>query len=88
MLNNLFSNPLLSVSLEMASTDTSNQSWNYCEDLVTDQTVCDECKGGLVDSKDPPSEVTREGTKFAQHFHKECPKRWCRKSFLWLQHQK
>ena len=86
MLNNLFSNPLLSVSLEMASADTSTQSWNYCEDLVTDQTVCDECKGGLVDSKDPPSEVTiytREGTKFAQHFHKECPNRWCRKSFFY-----
>ena len=63
----------------------SVQAWNYCNELVTDQTVCDECHGDLVDSKDPPSEVTiytREGTKFAQHFHKECPNRWCRKTFF------
>ena len=64
---------------------SSAQFWEYCEDLVTDHTFCDECKGDLVDSKDPPSEVTiytREGTKFAQHFHKECPNRWCRKTFF------
>ena len=64
----------------------SVQAWNYCNELVTDQTVCDECHGDLVDSKDPPSEVTiytREGTKFAQHFHKECPNRWCRKTFFY-----
>ena len=61
-------------------------SWEYCEDFITDHTVCDECKGDLIDSKDPPAELTvytREGTKFAQHFHKECPNRWCRKTFFY-----
>ena len=51
----------------------SSQTWEYCEDLVTDSFTCDECNGDLVKSKDPPSEVTiytREGTKFAQHHHK------------------
>ena len=45
-------------------------SWEYCEDLITHHTTCDECKGDLVLSKDDPAEVTvytRDGTKYAQH---------------------
>ena len=61
-------------------------SWQYCENLISDRSTCNDCKGDLVLSRDDPAEVTlytREGTKFAQHFHKECPNRWCRKSFFY-----
>ena len=61
-----------------------SQEWEYIEALVTDKKYCDDCKGDLEPSNDPPAEVTiytREGTKFAQHYHKECPNRWCRKKF-------
>ena len=64
----------------------TTQSWGYLEDLITDRTNCEDCRGDLVASSDPPSEVTiytRNGTKFAQHYHKECPNRWCRKSFYY-----
>ena len=42
--------------------------------------------GSLVASHDLPNEVTiymRNGTKFAQHYQKECPNRWCRKTFYY-----
>ena len=57
---------------------TSN--WEYTEDLISAKTDCDECGGSLVASHDLPNEVTiytRNGTKFAQHYLKECPNRWC-----------
>ena len=60
-------------------------NWEYCERLITHRTTCDECNGDLVLSNDDPAEVTlytREGTKYAQHYHKECPNRWCRKTFF------
>jgi hypothetical protein len=61
-------------------------SWEHSVSLQTDHIICDECKGALVESKDDPAEITiytREGTKFGQHFHKECPNRWCRKTFFY-----
>ena len=61
-------------------------TWSYIQELVTDKRKCDECNCDLVDSKDDPAEITvytRAGTKFAQHFHRECPNRWCRKSFYY-----
>ena len=64
----------------------STTTWNYIEKFVTDKTSCDECNCELVYSKDDPAEITvytRDGTKFAQHFHKECPNRWCRKTFFY-----
>ena len=64
----------------------STTTWNYIEKFVTDKTRCDECNCELVYSKDDPAEITvytRDGTKFAQHFHKECPNRWCRKTFFY-----
>ena len=64
----------------------TNQTWEYIEDLLTDKTICDECKCDLILSNKPPAEITcytRDGTKFAQHFRKECPNRWCRKTFFY-----
>ena len=58
-------------------------TWKYSNPLVTQKIACDECHGTLVHD-DEPSDVsvyTREGTKFAQHFAKVCPNRWCRKRF-------
>ena len=52
--------------------------------IISDVTICDDCMCGLSDSKDDPAEVTiygRQGTKFGRHYHKECPNRWCRKTF-------
>ena len=64
----------------------SNMStWQYSDPLISSKVVCDECDGCLVSTNDSPGEVTiytRQGTKFAQHFTKICPNRWCRKLFL------
>ena len=60
-------------------------SWEYLPELTSTKTSCDECRGSLQVSSDPPAEITiytRNGTKFAQHVHKECPNRWCRKRFF------
>ena len=67
--------------IEMASSN-----WEYTDNLISEKTKCDECNGNLVASSDPPAEVTiytRNGTLFAQHYHKECPNRWCRKTFYY-----
>ena len=59
--------------------------WEYIESLKSQRTSCDECMGTLVESQDNPAELTiytRQGVKFAQHFHKECPNRWYRKTFF------
>ena len=63
----------------------ASTSWEYIPDLTSLQTICDECRGTLQISSDPPAEITiysRHGTKFARHVHKECPNRWCRKRFF------
>ena len=59
-------------------------TWNYSKPLESKSTLCDECECNLIKSDNPPAEVTlytRNGTKFAQHFSKVCPNRWCRKVF-------
>ena len=61
-------------------------TWTYSDSLITDCETCDECKGDLILSQEHSAEITiytREGTKFAQHFHKDCPNRWCRKTFFY-----
>ena len=58
-------------------------TWEYSEAFVSKRVTCNDCHGDLV-LEDHPSELTvytRGGTKFAQHFTKVCPNRWCRKRF-------
>ena len=60
--------------------------WEYIPDLICERNTCDECHGLLRVCSDQCAEVTiytRTGTKFAKHFHKECPNRWCRKRFYY-----
>ena len=65
------------------STETVMATWTYAEPLVTPKTVCDDCHATIKVDNDPADVTiyTREGTKFAQHFAKECTNRWCRKRF-------
>ena len=63
--------------------DTVMATWSYVDPLITQKSNCDECHASLKADNDP-AEVTiytREGTKFSQHFAKECTNRWCRKRF-------
>ena len=55
--------------------------WSYIDPFSSCKNYCDKCGGPLSKLSDPPSELTvytREGTKFAQHFGKECSNHWCR----------
>ena len=59
-------------------------TWKYSEPLVTKLVTCEDCHGYLELRDDRPAELTvytREGTKFAQHFTKVCPNRWCRRRY-------
>ena len=72
-------------SIVMASKMVTS-TWDYIEKVVTKKPSCDKCSCELVHSRDEPAEITvytRDRTKFAQHFYKECPNRWCRKTFFY-----
>ena len=60
-------------------------SWNYIEPFISKLTYCFQCKAPLKEDSNPPAEITvytRYGTKFAQHFGKECSNRaGCRLRF-------
>ena len=79
-------NLFLCISFVIVVTMSEGSSWNYLPGLTSVRTSCDECKGSLDFSSDPPAELTiytRNGTKFSRHLHKECPNRWCRKRFFY-----
>ena len=56
-------------------------SWTYLEPFQSSKTKCHKCEAPLSRLPDPPSEITvytRDGTKFVQHYGKECSNHWCR----------
>ena len=55
-------------------------SWNYIDPFTTDKSKCFQCNSSLVEDRNDPAEITvytREGVKFAQHYGKECPNKFC-----------
>ena len=61
----------------------SVETWTYIDSFQSGLTKCTKCDGPLI-KQITPAELTvytREGTKFAQHFSKECSNHWCRSRF-------